>query len=90
MPSTTLWTGREIPRVQISTVSLSEKGLGLLLIDHELSSNEKSLERLMIKKAAILRELRACDSQINSYLIRQETLQRQAVALQTIPDKFTY
>lgn len=85
MPSTTKWTGREIPAVQVTTVTLSAKGIQLLLIDHELNNNDKSLERLLTKRAAILRDLRDCDARIKEHQDRQVRLQQAAVAVQNAP-----
>ena len=85
MPSTTQWVGREVPAVQVSTVTLSGKGVTMLLIDHELTANDKTLERLLAKKAAILRDLRDCDARIKEYQDRQTRLQQAAEAVQSAP-----
>ena len=85
MPSTTRWVGREIPAVEVSTITLSSKGVTMLLIDHELTANDKTLERLLAKKAAILRDLRDCDARIKGYQDRQVRLQQAAVAVQNAP-----
>ena len=73
--------------VQVTELTLSKKGLTLLLIDGELTANEKTMRGLREQKYNLERSLADVKRKYAEYDERQKKLHICAARLQLIPDK---
>ena len=71
--------------VHVADVTLSEKGVLMVVIDHEHQNNKLAIQRLQARRAAIMRDLRDCDEQLRSYQLRQDKLQAVLGGVDDIP-----
>ena len=62
------------PDIQITTVSLTDKGLTMLIIDQEFRTNTERFLKLKRRKEEILRNMRDVDYEIDTIVERQRKL----------------
>lgn len=75
------------PDIQITTVSLTDKGLTMLIIDQEFRSNTDRFLKLKRRKEEILRNLRDVDYEVDVIVERQRKLKEILDKLKSIPEE---